>query len=303
VLDDFGDVYGISLAITGESYSYKELNDYVDYLRREIELVEGVSKVAVSGKQKEQVSIEISMQRLTSLGISPDSINNTLANQNVVSDAGGIKIGDDYIRIHPTGEFTDVAALGDLIINEAGTLGLIYLRDVANIERNFQEVPDNLVTFNGAVALNVGISFVSGVNVVEIDKNVFQRLDELKSQQPLGIEIGTVYSQPDEVEQSVRGFIVSLGQAVAIVVVEGILIGIQKGRTRIQAAGDIVNQTKWPLLGATVIAVAAFAPIGLSQDATGEYLRYLVHGAADFAHAQLVYCHLINAFLCQYIFC
>jgi multidrug efflux pump subunit AcrB len=38
-----------------------------------------------------------------------------------------------------------------------------------------------------------------------------------------------------------------------------------------QAATDIVTQTKWPLLGATVIAVTAFAPIGLSEDATGEY--------------------------------
>jgi multidrug efflux pump subunit AcrB len=57
----------------------------------------------------------------------------------------------------------------------------------------------------------------------------------------------------------------------AIVVVEGILIGTQKGRTRLQAATDIVTQTKWPLLGATVIAVTAFAPIGLSEDSTGEY--------------------------------
>jgi multidrug efflux pump subunit AcrB len=58
-------------------------------------------------------------------------------------------------------------------------------------------------------------------------------------------------------------------------VVEGILIGIQKGRTRMQAASDIVTQTKWPLLGATVIAVTAFAPIGLSQDSTGEYCATL----------------------------
>lgn len=49
------------------------------------------------------------------------------------------------------------------------------------------------------------------------------------------------------------------------------MIGTQKGRTRLQAATDIVTQTKWPLLGATVIAVTAFAPIGLSEDATGEY--------------------------------
>lgn len=53
VIDDFGDVYGILLAVTGDGYSYKELLDYVDYLRRELELVDGVSKVSVSGQQQE----------------------------------------------------------------------------------------------------------------------------------------------------------------------------------------------------------------------------------------------------------
>jgi len=334
VIDDFGDVYGILLAITGDGYSYKELNDYVDYLRREVELVDGVGKVSVTGTQQEQVFIEISIQRLSSLGISPQTIYNTLATQNLVSSAGAVKIGTEYIRVHPTGEFTDVDALGDLIITESGAEGLIYLRDVAEIKRGFKEVPDNLVSYNGQVALNVGVSFVSGVNVVEIGKGVYRRLDELKEQQPVGIDIGVVYSQPDEVDKSVKGFIVSLGQAVAIVivvllffmglrsgiliglillltvlgtfvfmswmaidlqrislgalvialgmlvdnaivVVEGVLIGLQKGRTRMQAASDIVTQTKWPLLGATVIAVTAFAPIGLSQDSTGEYCATL----------------------------
>ncbi|MFH4663883.1 efflux RND transporter permease subunit [Vibrio cidicii] len=330
VIDDFGDVYGILLAITGEGYSYKELLDYVDYLRRELELVDGVSKVSVSGQQQEQVFIEVSMKRLSSLGLSPNTVFNLLSTQNAVSDAGAIRIGDEYIRIHPTGEFQNVDQLGDLIITESGAQGLIYLRDVAEIKRGYVEVPSNIINFNGKLALNIGVSFAQGVNVVEVGKLFDRRLAELKYQQPVGIDIAEIYSQPKEVDKSVSGFVVSLGQAVAIViivllffmglrsglliglillltvlgtfifmqyfkidlqrislgalvialgmlvdnaivVVEGILIGTQKGRTRLQAATDIVTQTKWPLLGATVIAVTAFAPIGLSQDATGEY--------------------------------
>ncbi len=330
VIDDFGDVYGILLAVTGEGYSYKELLDYVDYLRRELELVDGVSKVSVTGQQQEQVFIEISMKRLASLGLAPNTVFNLLATQNLVSSAGAVRIGDEYIRIHPTGEFESVEQLGDLIITESGAQGLIYLRDVAEIKRGYIEVPSNLITFNGSVALNLGISFAQGVNVVDVGKSFDRRLAELKYQQPVGIEISEIYSQPKEVDKSVRGFVVSLGQAVAIViivllffmglrsglliglillltvlgtfifmkyyqidlqrislgalvialgmlvdnaivVVEGILIGTQKGRTRLQAATDIVTQTKWPLLGATVIAVTAFAPIGLSEDSTGEY--------------------------------
>ena len=330
VIDDFGDVYGVLLAITGEGYSYKELLDYVDYLRRELELVDGVSKVSVSGVQQEQVFIEASLKRMTSLGISPQTLYNLLSNQNTVSSAGAVKIGSEYIQIHPTGEFEDVSQLGDLIITEGGAQGLIYLKDIAEVKRGYVEVPSNLVNFNGNFALNMGVSFSAGVNVVEIGKHVDQRMLELRDQQPIGIDISEIYSQPKEVDKSVSGFVVSLAQALAIViivllffmgvrsglliglillvtvcgtfvfmkyfaidlqrislgalvialgmlvdnaivVVEGILIGMQKGRTRLQAATDIVTQTKWPLLGATVIAVTAFAPIGLSDDATGEY--------------------------------
>ncbi|MCX8760572.1 efflux RND transporter permease subunit VmeI [Vibrio parahaemolyticus] len=330
VIDDFGDVYGILLAVTGDGYSYKELLDYVDYLRRELELVDGVSKVSVSGQQQEQVFIEVSMKKLSSIGLSPNTVFNLLSTQNIVSDAGAIRIGDEYIRIQPTGEFQSVDELGDLLITESGAQGLIFLKDVAEIKRGYVEVPSNIINFNGSLALNVGVSFAQGVNVVEIGKAFDRRLAELKYQQPVGVEISEIYSQPKEVDKSVSGFVISLAQAVgiviivllffmglrsglliglillltvlgtfifmkylaidlqrislgalvialgmlvdnAIVVVEGILIGTQKGRTRLQAATDIVTQTKWPLLGATVIAVTAFAPIGLSEDSTGEY--------------------------------
>ncbi|MFM2594907.1 efflux RND transporter permease subunit VmeI [Vibrio harveyi] len=330
VIDDFGDVYGILLAVTGDGYSYKELLDYVDYLRRELELVDGVSKVSVSGQQQEQVFIEISMKKLSSLGLSPTTVFNLLSTQNVVSDAGAIRIGDEYIRIQPTGEFQSVDELGDLLITESGAQGLIFLKDVAEIKRGYVEVPTNIINYNGELALNLGISFAQGVNVVEVGKAFDRRVAELKYQQPIGVQISEIYNQPKEVDKSVSGFVISLAQAVgiviivllffmglrsglliglillltvlgtfifmkylaidlqrislgalvialgmlvdnAIVVVEGILIGTQKGRTRLQAATDIVTQTKWPLLGATVIAVTAFAPIGLSEDSTGEY--------------------------------
>ncbi|MBU2278473.1 MAG: efflux RND transporter permease subunit, partial [Gammaproteobacteria bacterium] len=60
VNDDFGDVYGMLYAISGDGYSDDELRDYVDILRRELVLVEGVGKVAVGGQQQEQVIVEIS---------------------------------------------------------------------------------------------------------------------------------------------------------------------------------------------------------------------------------------------------
>ncbi|MEO3866844.1 efflux RND transporter permease subunit [Rheinheimera fenheensis] len=330
VKDDFGDVYGILYAVTGDGYSDDELRDYVDFLRRELVLVPSVGKVAVSGVQQEQVIVEISRPRLTALGIAPQTLSALLQSQNMVANAGSIKVGPDRLRIYPTGEFESVKELENLIISSPDSKELIYLGDVARVYRENAEVPAQLIRFGGQNALTLGVSFSSGVNVVDAGAQIKQRLAELEYNRPVGITLHTIYNQPDEVANSVTGFIVNLAAAVAIVILvllvfmglrsgiliglillltvlgtfifmlqmdielqrvslgaliialgmlvdnaivitEGILIGMQRRLKLADAASLIVKQTQWPLLGATVIAIAAFAPIGLSSDATGEF--------------------------------
>ena len=76
---------------------------------------------------------------------------------------------------------------------------------------------------------------------------------------------------------SLGALVVALGMLVdnAIVITEGILTGARGKVTREQAGANIVKQTVWPLFGATVIAILAFAAIGTSQDKTGEFCRSL----------------------------
>ena len=92
IMDDFGDVYGVMYAVTGDGYSYDELKDYVDYLKRELVLVDGVSKVTVGGEQQAQVMVEISTRKLAQLGISPNRIYQLLQTQNSVSNLSLIHI-------------------------------------------------------------------------------------------------------------------------------------------------------------------------------------------------------------------
>ncbi|EKN4694686.1 multidrug transporter AcrB [Yersinia ruckeri] len=76
---------------------------------------------------------------------------------------------------------------------------------------------------------------------------------------------------------SLGALIIALSMLVdnAIVVVEGVLVGRQRGENILSAISNVVKRSMLPLLGATIIAILAFAPIGLSNDATGEYCRSL----------------------------
>ena len=76
---------------------------------------------------------------------------------------------------------------------------------------------------------------------------------------------------------SLGALIIALGMMVdnAIVVTEGILVGVQQGQRKLTMAKAIVTQTKWPLLGGTLVGCVAFAPIGFAPGTTAEYAGHL----------------------------
>ena len=229
IIDDFADVYGIYVAISGSGYTYRDLKDVADDLKKQLVLVPGVRKIEIGGIQEEVVYLEISRTRLGELGISLDRIGEILASQNAVVDAGNARVGTEYIRIEPTGEFESVKQIGNLLIG-SDDKKQIYLRDIATIKREYREVPDKLVYVNGKPSLTLGISMLAGVNVVDVGQRLAQRMDQLNDRVPVGIEINQIYNQPNEVEQSVNGFIVSVGQALVIVIIVLLLfMGLRTG--------------------------------------------------------------------------
>ncbi|RRJ83485.1 efflux RND transporter permease subunit [Aestuariirhabdus litorea] len=218
VYDEFGDVYGIYYGLTGEGYTYRELKDYADLLKKELVLVHGVRKVVIGGYIDEVVYIELARNRMAELGISPQTIIGVLESQNVVADAGRIRVNNDYIRVEPTGESQSVKEIGDILIS-SDDRRLTYLKDIATVRRGYQEVPSKLSYINGKPGLTIGISMISGVNVVEVGRNLGKRGQEMMELAPVGMEFTPIYDQAQEVENSVNGFVISVGQALVIVIV------------------------------------------------------------------------------------
>lgn len=336
VADDYGDVYGVFYAVYGDGYTPADLREYAKLLRRELLLCDDVAKVEMLGDQTEVVYLEISRARLATTGISPQQIQQVISGQNDVADAGSIQIGDKFIRITPTGKLKSVAELGELLIVQPGDKDrlTVRLKDIATIRRGYLDPPQNLLHYDGHPCIGLGISTVKGGNVMKMGASIDQRLNELRVETPIGIEVGVISHQAESVDVAVSGFIINLLEAVvivvavllvtmglrsglligvvlvvtvmgtvlimqsmgilferislgafiialgmlvdnAIVITEGVLIAAQKGEDKVKAALAIVKQTQWPLLGATVVAILSFAPVGASQDSSGEYCRSL----------------------------
>ena len=266
VIDDFGDVYGVYVVLTGDGYTWRDLYDTADAVKKQLVLVPGVRKVVIDGEQSEVVYVDISRSRLAELGIDLASIANILRSQNEVVNAGNVRVDKDYLRISPTGDFQSVQEIGNVLISSSDKR-LIYLKDIAKITRAYEEVPSKMYFVNGKPGLTLGISMLGGENVVEVGSRLDKKVRDLLSIIPVGMNLIPVYDQPKEVDNSVSGFIVSVGQAVGIVIAVlllfmGLRVGIIIGSVLlITVAGTLFIMDIYGIelqrisLGALVIAL------------------------------------------------
>ena len=334
VNDDFGDLYGWSYFITGDGYSPAELRTYAKALQKEILQVKNVGKVALAGEQQEQIFVEITREQSAALGGSVSKLYDILSQQNAVVSAGSVSIGDQRLTIDPSGAIDTIESIKNLLVSTSPDGKITYLSDIANVYRGYKTPTQQIIRYDGKLAIALGVSSTSGGNVVEIGKAVDQKIRDAESRRPLGMDVSTYYNQGEVVKASVDNFVVnvvaalgivivtlfifmglrsamvigfillltiaatlltmklmgipmhriSLGALIialgmmvdnAIVVTEGILVGVQRGIKKLEIAKTIVTQTKWPLLGGTLVGIIAFAPIGFAPGQTAEYTGHL----------------------------
>ncbi|WP_412563790.1 efflux RND transporter permease subunit [Thalassobius sp. MITS945101] len=330
VYDNFGDVFALYFAITGEGYALGELEAYAKTLQRELAIVDGVSKVLIGGTQERVIYVDYAPARLVELGISTAQIDQVLEGQNQVIPGGALRSGDKRLELRSEGAVSSVEAIGNLRISNPQTGASYRLSDIASIREGEVEPTRGLLIRNGAPAIGLAISNETGGNVVNMGEAVRARMDELIVDRPIGVEVQVISDQSVTVKTSINDFVVnvlmalgivvgtllifmglrsgllmggillvtvagtlfgmwiygldmqriSLGALIiglgmlvdnAIVVVEGTLVRVSKGESAEAASISVVEQTKWPLLGGTIVGFLAFSPIGFSPDNTGEF--------------------------------
>lgn len=217
VWTDFTDVFGIVLAMTGDGFSYRELSDYTDELRRQILLIPDVAEVTFYGKQEERIYIEISNARLRALGISPNQFMNILKEQNIVLPAGSLNIGPEKIVIEPTGNFETIEDIKTAIIPVSNS-DILYLQDIAKIHHGYQDPPESVMHFNSQRCVGIGVNMAKGGNIVTLGKNVKNTITSFLKGTPVGLNINFVSYQPQEVIRATSNFMINLFQAILIVV-------------------------------------------------------------------------------------
>jgi multidrug efflux pump subunit AcrB len=232
--DDFGDVFGFQLAVTGDGYSYAEIETYAKALKKEISLIDGVARVDLWGVQNKVIYLDVSDSQLTQLGITDGDLRATLQAQNLVVDAGSVDLGEQRMRIAPTGEFKSPQDIADLVVtpsaldavkasggtpSSTGSSELLRVGDIGTVRRGYVEPAFTMLRYNGEPAIGLSITNQGGINVVEMGRRVDRRLEDLTGSLPVGIDLHRVHWQSDIIAEAVNGFLINFAEAVGIVLV------------------------------------------------------------------------------------
>ncbi len=228
VNDDFGDVLGVFYGLTGEGYSYRELEKQAKLIKNDLK-IKDVAKVEIYGIQTPVIDVMVHPSVMARSGIMTSDIAKAFDAQNRVVDAGGIDVGSNRIRIESTGNFYSLEDIRNLtIVSRTGEH--FRLADIAQIEESYKIPPSNFMRIDGKSAVGIAISTVPTGNVVEMAEAVKEQIHLWNSKMPEGFTLTSIYDQGYESDVANQGFIINL--IVSVITVIAILlffIGFKNG--------------------------------------------------------------------------
>lgn len=263
--DEFSDVYGTMYAITADGLNPQQLKRQAEWVRARLLKLPDVEKVDLFGEQPQKIIIEISNQKLTSLGISPAQLAQMLQQQNSVIGSGTFDAGPERIRLDVSGRLQTLEELRQFPIR-AGNQNLT-LGEIATIKRGYANPPAQRIHFNGQSALLIGVSMQQGGDVIALGKAMQQTITSVQKQLPVGVQLQLVTSQPDIVQHSVQDFVRSLSEALIIVLAVSLLsLGWRTG---------IVVAVAIPIVLAGTFLLMDWLDIGLHKISLGALILAL----------------------------
>ncbi len=226
--DEFGDVYGVVYALSGEGYSPAELKHEADRVRQHLLQVRDVAKVELFGVQDEKVFIEVSHRRLAQMGLDMGAVLAQLGQQNAIESAGAVLTPQDVVQVRVAGQFQSLEDLRAMPIRGASGAQL-RLGDIAEVRRGHVDPPTVKVRHDGQEVIALGVSMAKGGDIIALGQALQQAVAQIERRLPAGLSLRQVQDQPRAVAQSVGEFVKVLIEAVVIVLAVSFLsLGLHK---------------------------------------------------------------------------
>lgn len=270
VVDDMMDVYGIFYSLTGDGYTYPEMEKYAKLIRRELLKVKGVKRVNIACARSEVINITLSKEKLARNGIIPTQLMMQLQTVGQEVNAGKYETDGNRIQLRVNNRLDSADDIREMLIKTMDGK-VMRLGDLATVERTFAEPQTNGFFVDGKPALAICVTMNTDAIVPDVGKAVDQQLAQTMKRLPAGLSTDKIFFQPDKVNEAINGFMINLLESVLIVVI--VLIFSMGWRS-----GMIIGM-------GLVLTIAVSFPILLSMGST---LQRISLGAFIIAMGMLV---------------
>ncbi len=202
------------------------ISNYIDvYVKDALKRVEGVGDAIIFGERKYAMRIWLDPSRLAARSLTALDVTTALAEQNVEVAAGqlGQQPADAkqqfQMSVRVVGRLSDPRQFENIIIkNSASSAGVVLLKDVGRAEIGAENYNTEL-KFSGGNAVGVGIQQLSNANALDVDKKCRAVLTELEKSFPPGMKYIIAVDTTTVVSDSIREVVVTIGEAVIIVII------------------------------------------------------------------------------------
>jgi len=216
-------VFGAGFFTLDGRYSNEFISNYLDvYVKDAIKRVPGVGDVQIFGERKYAMRVWLDPLKLASRSLTATDVVAALSEQNVEIPAGQLgqppsnKDQAFEIPVRVVGRLTSPAEFDNIIVKNNAN-GLVLLKDVGHSEVGAEDY-SSLLEYNGHVAQGIGVMQLSNANALDVDSRAKAVLKELSKSFPPGLEYAVAFDSTTVIGDSIREVLVTLSEAIAIVI-------------------------------------------------------------------------------------
>ena len=223
VNSNFGDVAAQMITVAAPGRSYAEMKTYLDLLEDGIKLIPETSKINRYGEQEEQIYVTLNNEKLKQYGFDITTIAKIISTQNSTSYSGNITLQNNDVSIFAKNQYKTIADIENQIIYSTPEGKVVRLKDIALVERRYQEEESFIQVDNQRVTM-LSVEMQPGNNIVKFGEKVEEKIAILENKLPSDVQIKTIVNQPEVVKESINHFMLEFIIAITAVIIVVIIL-------------------------------------------------------------------------------
>lgn len=245
----------VQLALVSASAPYRKMEDAARELERRLEGLAGVGDVTITGLPEQEIGVELDLERMVALGVSPLEVQSAIGLEAASIPAGHVDVGARQLSLRTSGDYESVAEIEDTPVRATGDGDTLRVRDVATVSLRDREA-SQFARYDGRRAVFVAAPQKEGQNVFEVKKRIAAELDAFQKTLSPSITLERGFDQSENVKHRLDGFVRDFGLAIllvlltllplgfraSIVVMVSIPLSLAVGVTLLHAFGFSINQ-------------------------------------------------------------